>query len=61
MVQVTATIEQVGPERAQLYVKVPRFLTVDLKDLPFGIQKGETVELVLRPVESEQAGLEKAA
>lgn len=60
MVQVTATIERVGPKRAQLYVKVPRFLTVKIEELPFGIQKGETVELVLRPVESEQQGLEKA-
>jgi hypothetical protein len=62
MIQIVATIENLGPLRARLYVKelAPRFILVPVKALPLDVGKGERLELVLRRVESEQRPLEGA-
>lgn len=44
------TVERIGPERAQLYVKAlaPHYVLVPVGELPVGVQKGDRVQLVVQ-------------
>lgn len=44
------TVERIGPERARLYVKglAPRVVLVPVGELPFEMEKGERVQLVIQ-------------
>ena len=42
-------VEQVGPKRAQLYVKemAPLFVLVPIEELPPGVKRGDQVQIVI--------------